>query len=186
MRLNEKDRDALKQFAQQWVTSPETEAATKAAYNAAAKAVRAVVDERFPPRDMKVLARYNVAFKDRCINNGHWMTEFTFTFNDDDDRAPLLPKNRCERRQFDWSPEVRALLEVHHRAKDLHRDAINKKLAHYRSLINGARTFEDITSVWPAAAVLQRQAGPKKKPVFLPVSVEAINFIKSDNAGATP
>lgn len=186
MRLNQKNREVLMQFARETVTSPETAEKADAAYEAAAKAVRAHIDQRYPPKDMKVLARYQVASQDFFINAGSWLKEETFSFRVTDPRAPVLPKmSSCNRPHLQWSAEERKLLEQYHLTNNIHKDALKTKLGHYNNLIIGAQTFEDIIAVWPGAAKLRRQMDPKKPPSLLPVSQASIDFIKADNAGAT-
>ena len=183
MRLSQKDREALMQFARETVTSPETEARANEAYEAAATAVIAHVDDKFPPRDMQVLKRYRVAAQDLCINGGEWISERRFEFRKDDPRVPILPKYSFDRRTFVWSREEENLLDQYHYTMAAHKEAIDNKLCHYRALIIGAKSFEDITAVWPAAAKLQRKMDPKKPAILLPVSQASIDFIRQDNAG---
>lgn len=180
--LNVGHRNALAEFAKKHVSDDKTKTAMDKAYTKAVSLLTPIINKAFPPEDMAVLAKYEVARTDRCIQGGDPDGRFiNFTFRDED--APKLPKSGCSSRQFQFTAAARDAINTYGQTKIAHEKAIAEKFDDYRRLIMGSRYFEDLTAIWPAAESLRSQI--VRQPTALAVlSEETIARIKRDNAGA--
>ena len=64
-RLNQRSRNTLERLANRLVTVPDHP--LKVAYDLASALVRNVLEKRYPPADMEVLRRYDLARQDPCV-----------------------------------------------------------------------------------------------------------------------
>ena len=155
-RLSQGDRKHLISCAKKVVEASEDSGALDGAYSAAASAVRAAVETQFPPKDMKVLAKYDASRVDSCIyvSRGYGdRDQFCFRA---DDAGPMRPSNgNC--RSCTFMLEGTAL-EAFDAFKDAEkkRDAnIKQRLSDYRALIGSVSSFNDVAAVWPEAEALR-------------------------------
>jgi hypothetical protein len=186
-RLNEKDREILKNFASNNISCEAEQANYEKAYKAAKTTVLKVVQSRFPVKDMKLLLKFEVAQPDKCIcYSGYYDIDGQFRFHHDDKDIPLVPKSGgCHTRGYDWSKEDREILSAYQLARQALEKAKNEKNNAYYRLINGSTTFNDIVAVWPAAEILRDKIIPQntEQRALAVLSQEAIAMIKADNAG---
>lgn len=187
-RLNSADRDLLLAFAQKHITCPHEQEAYEAAYTAARVVVLAAVHAKFPVKDMKVLERYGASHHDSCVRfGGAYDTDATFYFKRDDAKIPLVPRySGCSTRAYDWSDEARKVTATYQLAAQALKKARDAKVNDYRRLILGARSFNEIVSVWPAAETLRSKIIPDtvEQRALAVLSQDVIEKIKADNAGA--
>jgi hypothetical protein len=185
-RLTNGVRDQLVRLAERSLVCEAEAAAERAAYDAVSPLVMALVLERFPARDMRILKKYEVARTDTCIrlvNSGGGIE--LFKFHDDD--APVVPSRYCASRNFIAPDETLTALGAWKKARDAHNAAKKAAVLKYRAVINGARNAEDILEVWPAAsAVLDRFIEARQVARSLPTASDAaIAFVRETNAAAT-
>lgn len=157
-RLSNTDRDTLYSFAKKQVAATEDSAALDAAYDAAAQVIHDLMIEKYPPKDMKVLERYGAAEADACIYVTRAQYDFDrFCFRDGDKRIPVRPRERgCNRGSpFILEGDHRQVYDAFKDAEKAQKDAMQKRLSDYRALIYGARNFNEVASVWPAAEALR-------------------------------
>lgn len=185
--LNQRDRDLLYKFAAEHISAPAEKQAVDTSYEKCKQFVLATVNKAFPPADMKVLEKYGAARVDCCIRfGGPYDHESVFQFRDDDKSAPLLPRyNDCSSRQYDWTTDERKALNAHVLAVRKLHAALAAKREDYRKLIVGCRTFNEVTTIWPAAEKLRNTIIPAtvEQRALAVLSEEAIARIKADNAG---
>lgn len=184
--LNKEMRDTLALFAKDNVKCPEEQAALDAAYEKAKPHVLTAVTSVFPVKDMKVLAKYGAAVRRMGFNyGGYYDRESSFHFRTEAE-APLVPRHTMHDNNFEWPKDVRELMDAYVLARQAHRKAVDDKLRDYRQLIVGARTFNEVVAVWPAAEVLRARLIPATvgQRALAVLSAEAIERIKKDNAGA--
>lgn len=180
IRLNEGDRSFLYGLAKERVACPAEEAADKAAYAKAEAVVRKIVETKYPPKDMKLLVKYEVAAPDRCIRlqlAAGGVVEFTFP---DEKAAPLTPGRRgygCSSRMYLADEAATPIIAASLQAKDALKKARGRKLEDYKALIWASTSLEQVEAVWPAAAALRPRKG-RALPVVL--SDEVIARIKAD------
>lgn len=156
-RLSNGDRDTLYTFAKKQVEATENSATLDAAYDAAAQVVHDLMVEKYPPKDMKVLERYGVAEADACIYVTRSQYDYDrFTFRDGDKRVPMRPHGYCNRNApFILEGDARKIYDAFKDAEKAQSEALRKRVADYKALIYGARNFNEVVSVWPAAEVLR-------------------------------
>ena len=188
-RLNSSDREFLLDFAKQNIKVPAEEAALDEAYKAARKVCLLVVHAKYPPKHMKLMLQYGCAKPDLCIRfGGGYDHESAFNFKKDDPAIPLVPSiSSCTQRQYEWTKEQRAVMDAYVLARQAHDKALAEKFQTYRRLILGSTTFNDITSVWPAAETLRARLIPEtqQQRALAVLSEDAIALIRADNAGGS-
>jgi hypothetical protein len=168
-------RDKLSSHVHSKVDPPVERKAMDAAYKKVAPLVSKVVQAKFKPADMKVLAKYKVAQPDKCIRlTLSDMRVVEFKFRSDED-APLAPRTNCYDRMFLGDEALTAAFDAYMKAKDAHDDETKKRLCAYASLIRNSSTVEDIIEVWPEAAALLPAT-----EIMAPLSPEQLAIIKAD------
>ena len=87
---------------------------------------------------------------------------------------------------YEWSKEARDKLQKYGVAKIKLEKAFKAKLADYRKLIMGCRTFNEVALVWPAVEALRDKLMPDTaaKRALSVLSEDALARIRADNAGA--
>jgi hypothetical protein len=180
IRMNDAHRSFLFSLAGQNVKCPAEEKAEAAAYDKASPLVRKIVEEKFPPKDMRLLVKYDCAAPDSCIKlqlTAGGITQFNFRDVKD---APLLPNGyECRSRIFASDATVSAAVGAHELACGALKKARAKIMDDYRALIWSTPTLEQIEAVWPEAKALRERLN-KTLPVRL--SQDVINRIRADVA----
>lgn len=149
VRLTMGTRDRLMSLAQTLLKcAPETEAET-ITYEAAAAAVWTELTNKFSQKDMLILQRYDVAYRDGCVRFDCDGRVDQFVFHLDTD-APLTPRRfNCKIQIF--SSATATLVRAHIEARNAHKAAINDRMKDYHALIYGSTYLEDVIAVWPPA-----------------------------------
>lgn len=168
-RLNARHRDVLENLARKIVDVPAEAKAEEAAFNRAESLVRAAVEAEFPPAEMKILAKYEVARRDRCINvqsDAGGVEQFVFhtrdtkleEFEDEgaDETHPLVPdRYGCRHRIYIVNAKTWNVVHAWKTARDAKRKALNEKLDKYLSFVRSATTYEQVLEIWPEASQVQ-------------------------------
>lgn len=160
--LSKSDRALLTEFAGTHIKCIEEQLAFDENYSKAKPIVLEVVRVLFPLNDMAVLARYNLVQPDKCIRFGGWRNNDTsFVFKDDDPDMPFVPKfGSCYNRAYIWTKDHLQILSAYQLSRQALALAKGQKLETYRRLILGARSFNDVSSIWPAAEKLRNSIIP--------------------------
>ncbi len=179
-RMNDSHRQFLRDLMRETVKCPAEDKAFDAAYKVAAPLVRKIVEAKYPPKDMKVLALYKSAEHDSCIKlqlTAGGIEQFTFST---DKEAPLRPSvYDCKRRIYAADEAASTAVSAWVLAKNAYDKAFNQKREDYGALINHTLNLEQIEAVWPAAAKLRERLG-RSLPMVL--SDDVIARIKADAA----
>lgn len=181
-RLSQYDRDRLIKLADQRVRASADATQMDAAYVEITKAIRAEVEKQFPPKDMKVLAKYDAAGPDRCIyvSRGYGDRD-RFCFRDGD-AHPVRPSHGgCGYRTFLLEEPVVVLLDAFKDAEKEYDAAIAGKLADYKALISTVNTFNEVAAVWPEAEDL-REAIVGSATAMVVLNNDIVERIRSDAA----
>lgn len=151
-RLNADHRRALANLARKLVACPAETKALAAAYKKAAPLIMRDITEKYPVRDMNVLAKYERATRDDCIRiqmTSGGITQFHF----EKDKGPLTPRGYCQ--IYATKVDTTDAVQDWQAAGEAEKEALAKKLGDYQSLIDFSRTLDDIEAVWPEAAQLR-------------------------------
>lgn len=182
IKINQEDRQFLLTFASESIQCPAETKADKDAYAKAAPLVRKLVEERYPPKDMKLLLKYEQARHDACIRlqlTAGGVVEFRFR---DPDKGPLVPGSSnsygCRNRMYAADDAATAAIVASLAAAEALIKARNTKLSDYQALISASSTLEQIEDVWPAGGAALRPRKGRSLPVIL--SDEVIARIKAD------
>ena len=169
------------QFARENVDCGKEQKARDAAYNRAADLVGADTLKKYPLDEMEVLKKYSVAEVDYCIKGGDPRGVFQrFVFEDDDDRAPLVPVAYCSSRSVPFSSKTSAAIQKLELSNDAYQKKFERILRDYRALIEGSRYFEDVLEVWPGVEALAGEIC--KQPTAVSVlSEDALARIRNTN-----
>ena len=142
-----------------------------------------MIGKRFPPADMELLDRYEVARRDtciRCVSEDRRVIQFVFREED----APLVPSRSCSTRNIAVGKKCMDAIE-NWQARQLERNRTIRELQrHCETLIHTARHAEDIIEVWPAAKHVLNAWAERRDRSLTAVSPEIRDFITQDNAGA--
>lgn len=177
-RLNQAHRQILLEFLKDNIALPEMEA-DEAAYEAAEKLVARDVRKKFPPRDMKVLAKYGKAhaadrIKGMCPNGD--VVGFGFR---DRTAAPQAPD--YDNSIILLADDTAAAVEASRQAEEKREAAWAKVYGDYKALILSATTFAQVVEDWPAARVLEDKICSSRELTVL--SQEARARIRATNVG---
>lgn len=176
LRLTSAARDRLVRLAIELITLPEHEAAQASARAAFEKALRKKAEALFPKKDMLILKKYGEATADECIR-------FAPLTGSRHVRTHILPSGAgillpdCRTLALDEAETV--LSEALEAADDAWDKARRAKLADYRALIEGSRTLEQVSVVWPEAEQLRSAFGGNAISVL---SDDVVERIRADVA----
>lgn len=146
-----------------------------ATYKKAGPLVAAIVSKKFPPAEMKVLAKWK-ATHDVCsaklqLPNGS-VVQFSFR----EEARPVCPDTYEYRQQiYLVDASTAAAVEKWIDAKEVYDAERKKRLAAYRALALGASYVEDVIEVWPEARGVLPAGSP---PIAL--GPEQIALVKAD------
>ena len=183
-RLSQTDRETLFKLARKKVIETQDVSALDAAYDAAANVIQKQMEAKYPPADMATLNRYDQASRDSCIYYSTGGSNYErFEFREGDARIPLRPNNRgCNyRTPFLLEGEGEAALKAYNRAEDDHKAAIKQRENDFKALIWGAKSFNDVASVWPGAESL-RETVVGTGTALAVLSSEVIDRLRTDRA----
>lgn len=180
IRVNDEIRSRLWAQASNLIVVPETDA-EEAAYRIAEPLVRMTVEKKYPPKDMKILQKYDVGGIDDCIKlqlteNGVHM------FNFHKGTGPLVAEKTTMGVIYQADVDTTAAVLAWVTANEATKKAKLRLEQAYRALIQNARTLEEIIEVWPEAAEASEYAHSRALTVLTP---ETIAMIKADVARRT-
>jgi len=168
-------REHLKEHASKVVTCSAEKKALDAAYKKAAPLVSSVVSQKFPPSEMKVLAKWKCTYDEAevklSVPDGS-VVEFVFEKDDYLQRPESYEYNR---QIYLATATVAAAVEKWKTASDAYKTERKKRLTAYGAMIDGSSTVEDLIGVWPEAAGVLPAGSP---PIAL--GPEQIAIIKAD------
>ncbi|MEM8575543.1 MAG: hypothetical protein AAGF48_13010 [Pseudomonadota bacterium] len=179
-RLLASAKGALHSFAREHVTAPAEKKALTAAYRKVVRLLTPFIAKKFPPEDMALLDKYDMARRDDCIQCVHESGR-VLQFKFEDGEGPLLPDRYCSSRRFVPSTKCMDAIDDWILKKDAHEKALKEIRDKYYALIEASRNVEDVLEVWPAAKVV---LAPYMHQLPVAVSEATIAFIRKNNAGA--
>lgn len=146
-------RDKLREHAKKVVHPAAEKAALDKTYRAALPAVLALVHERYPARDMKILERYQVTSqvsKVKLQAEDGSVEEFIFEEAD----RPRQPNNYRSGGFYLAAVKTAALLQAWSASKASYDAELARRLTAYRALIDGSFYVDDLIDVWPEAVTV--------------------------------
>lgn len=158
-RLSDANRATLLRFAKKQITETQDSAAFDAAYDAAATAIASAVERAYPSKDMKVLARYDMASPDACIyvSDGGFGDYDQFCFRDGDKRIPTRPDRYCRRQPILIEGSEADFWRAYNVAKADYDGAIERRYADFKALVWNTASFNGLAEVWPAVEALREE-----------------------------
>lgn len=186
-RLSAHDRDALMSFAKKQIEATEDRTALDAAYELAAEAISAAVKKDNPPADMKVLAKYQLASPDPCIDIASGGYNYDrFRFRDEDKRIPMRPVSRrgcgsSGRPPIQLEGEAQAHWDVYQAAVKARETAVKARFADFKALIFGTPSFNALAETWPAVEAMREKIVGTSTALAV-LSSEVVDRIKADPA----
>jgi hypothetical protein len=182
-RLSERDRSIILSFARRQIEATEPHDALDAAYEAAAQAVADAVEVAFPLRDMKVLAKYGLADKDRCIyiSAGGFGHMDEFCFREDDKRITLRPNRNCRHQPVMLEGDAGEALTAYKTAREAHKAATNVRNRDFSALVNNTTSFNSLVEIWPAVEALRGEIVGQSAALST-LSNETVERLKADPA----
>ena len=173
-RLTKYSRAKLNGFARKLLTRPDSPELAEARKGTDAL-VRRMVETRYPPADMAVLQRYDVASEDRCIRiqlSAGGVVNYAL-------RPPgtVTPGQFCRMYVAD-SAVTAAVARV--QAMD---EAVGKRLDDelnpYYVLVAHSRYFEDVVATWPEAESMRGECGAASTALVPQLSPEMLAAIQA-------
>ncbi|MET0364880.1 MAG: hypothetical protein ABW169_09505 [Sphingobium sp.] len=183
-RLNQSDRETLYAFAKKKVAETHDNSAFDAAYENAADVICGTMQDMYPPKDMKVLERYEQARRDACIYYSTGGSNYEqFCFRKDDERIPLRPSDRgCNwRTPFLLEGQAADALAIFRKAEAEAKETLKRRENDFRALIYGAKTFNEVANVWPGAEALRSTIAGEATALSV-LSSDVIDRLKADDA----
>lgn len=182
MILRNAHREALKNLRNTVVQCVTEDAAVKDAYRKAAPLVRKAVEAEYPPRDMKVLSKYEAAEQDDCIRlrMAHGAVQDVM-FNFNEGTGPVVVKKTYNGKFFLADETTTEAVAAWKTAIEQRDKTLAQKKSDYGTLINAARTLEEIETLWPEASQI-REAFNKNQVALLALTPTVIQRIKMDVA----
>jgi hypothetical protein len=182
--LSNSNRETILRFADRQIRETQDRTAFDAAYEVAADAIAKAVDREYPAKDMKVLARYEMARPDDCIyiSDGGYGSYERFAFRKDDKRIPLRPRTGCrsmkplmlEGKEADaWRAYVAAEKE--------YAAALKTRRSDFAALVAATTNFNALVEIWPAVEVLRTEIVGASASLSV-MSDEVLARIKADPA----
>lgn len=179
-RINESIRSYLRELVSHHVRCDVEEREASDARHKAEKLVLAMVLDKYPPREMKLLLKWDVAVRDQCIRlqltaGGVEM----FCLSGEEKDWPLRPRTQygCSGHIYAADAATSDAVGAWVLARKNAADALRAKHSDYLALIRHARTLEDIEAVWPLASKVRDRLN-KQLPVIL--SDEVVARIRAD------
>jgi len=183
-RLSEGSRNDLYRLAVKRVAETQDSAALDDAYDKAATVIQKAMLALYPAKDMAVLQRYQTATADKCIYFSTGGGDYQqFCFRDADKRIPLRPRDRgCNSRTpILLEGENEAALKAYNVAAEDHKSNLKSRGDDFKALIFGAKTFNEVASVWPGAEAL-REAICGQQTALSVLSSDVIDRLRADQA----
>jgi hypothetical protein len=176
VRLNDGLRSRLYALVTSTVKCPVEEARLNAAYAVAEPLVRAAVQTKYPPRDMRVCEKYEAASIDDCIKL-QLSAGGVDTFNFAKGTGPLVVKKTHQGQIYLADEATTSAFHTWKTTRFAFDEAIKKKAGDYNTLVREARTLEEVTEIWPEADAVREYARSRALSVL---SDEMVARIKAD------
>lgn len=183
-RLSQNDRDVLYRFAKKQIAATQDSAELDAAYEAAADAIHAAVVEKFPPKEMAVLVKYEAARPDACVyvtSPDNIFNYDRFSFRAGDKRITARPRQNCRGMPIALEGERAAAYANFKAVSDAYDKQVTQRLGDFRSIIFGSGTFNALADIWPAAEALRGEIVGSSAALST-MSEEVIARLKADPA----
>lgn len=198
IRLNSEHRHYLRGLMTSTVTCPNEEKADAKAYERMSAIVRKIVEDRFPPKDMLILKKYDAAVASisaRLQLSAGGVVQFCYrdvtlekigayggrVARPLDDLMevgiPLVPSCKFNGVMYQCDDRQTAIWHDHEKTSDVAQKALSQKRRDYDALITASSTLEQIEEVWPEASALRKRI-EKTLPVVL--SDEVMARIRAD------
>lgn len=178
-------KEALRKLRDTVVRAVTEENVVKEAYRKAAPLVRKVVETEYPPRDMRVLAKYEAAERDDCIKlRLAYGAAQDVMFDFDEGTGPLVVNKTYSGKMFLADEETTEAVSAWKDAKEKRDKTLRQKKDDYNTLINAARTLEEVENLWPEAAQI-RELFNTNQVALLALTPTVIQRIKMDVAERT-
>lgn len=172
-RLNMSMRDRLTGLADRTIQPKAELAALEEAYAVAEPLVREIVKQKFPPKDMEILKKYQKAFTDDCIKL-RLADGDVEVFHFKPETGPLVASKTYNGQMYLADEEASRAVEKWVSARENYEAERKERLSAYRALIHQANNLEDLAEVWPEAATLF----PPNLPMAL--GPEQVALVKRD------
>ncbi len=166
-------RDKLLNHAKEVIQPAAEKRALDKAYARAADLVTQVIEKKYPPRDMAVLAKYE------CVSH-----HGTFSLQSPDGLVrqfvyagdgPRTPNKNTYHMIYLADGKTFAAVETWETTKDAFEAERRRRLSAFDTLVRSAAHVEDVIEVWPEAG----QIIPARE-VMAPIAPEQIAIIKAD------
>jgi hypothetical protein len=169
-------RGVLYRHAKEIVDCPTERKAADKAYATALPLLNAAVEERYPPKDMVILKKYEAANNYTTLKVSLSTGGFTqITMREGD--GMLMP---CWHGALAADAKMTKAIDGWLTAEDTLKKAVEKKLADYNALIQAASTFQEVVEVWPEAEAMRTRCGASA--VVIAVTPEVVARIRADVA----
>lgn len=183
-RLSGSDRDIILNFASRQIAATADNATLDAAYEVAADAVHAVVLDRWPQKDMCVLAKYDAAHEDACVYVSTGGSNYDrFIFREGDKRIALRPNRNCSRQPIMLEGPAEKAYRSFRDAEEQSKTECNQRINDFKALIYGTLTFNALVEVWPALEALRTTICGSKSAVSI-LSADVVSRVQNDAAFA--
>jgi hypothetical protein len=183
IRLNKTHRAIITDYGQGVIDKLIDRNALDAAYESLLAGVNAAIRKKFPEAEMVVLRKHNLVTFDRCLKmqfpTGR-VDGFTFDYKDEQRLADLPYRWGC------GSSDVFAVDEATETAFDsyqllqkAYREERSRKRANLESLVESAKTLDDVLEVIELPAAVQEQLG-KRSQALVALSPDTLTQLKDD------
>lgn len=180
--LRKAHREALKHLRDTVVQCLTEDAVVRDAYRKAAPLVRKVVETEYPPKDMKVLKKYEKAHVDDCIKlRMAYGAVQDVVFSFEGGTGPLAVKTTYSGKFYLADEVTTAAVATWRTAVETRDKTLTQKKRDYATLIEAARTLEEVEVLWPEAKAI-REAFAKNQVALMALTPTVIQRIKSDVA----
>lgn len=170
-RMTEGQRRRFRDLAEKLVKPTAQFNALTKAYEKAAPRVRKCVEAKYPPKDMDICKKYNVAFGDDCVKlqlTSGGVNRFTFT----DGEGPVVAGG-CQIYLADEA--TTNAFESWRQAAEAYETERVARLRAYHAVIAAAQFVEEVIEVWPEVA-----AHIPKRQELIAVNDEVLAQIRAD------
>lgn len=181
IRMTQAMRDRLLKLAADLVECPLQWRAVVVAYEKAAPLVRAAVEKKYPPKDMRILKKYDAAHIDDCIKlslTAGGVDMFNFASG----TGPLVGHPTYRGTIYATDGALTDAFLVWKKATEEEKAARSAIMTDYKSLVNSARFLEEVIEIWPEAAQLRPVAQSTALTTLTP---QVVDRIKADIAART-
>lgn len=182
--LSNGNRETILRFAYRQIKETQDSAALDAAYEVAADAIAAAVEVQHPAKDMKILARYEMARPDDCINisDGGYGSYERFSFRSGDKRIPLRPRQSCRSiAPLMLDGATSEAWRAYVAAEKEYTAALKTRQADFKALVYNTTNFNALAEIWPGVEKLRGEIVGSSASLSV-MSEDVVARIKADPA----